>query len=102
MLLESSNLKGKHPYAMPPEVIASSGIRIVLPDTPCDGGAHGDFTGDLDTLPEPLLYREPISMSSYYPLIFSCKSYGFQGTVMQQLLRRNMRGGAVECDCKKR
>lgn len=30
-------------------------------DTVCEDGAHGYFTGDLDTLPEPLLYREPIS-----------------------------------------
>ena len=36
--------------------------------TPCDGAAHGYFTGDsLDTLPEPLLYRGPISASSITP-----------------------------------
>jgi hypothetical protein len=38
-----------------------------LPDTVCDEGAHGYFTGDLDTLPEPLLYGEPISTSTITP-----------------------------------
>jgi len=36
-------------------------------DTVCDDGAHSYFTGDLDTLPEPLLYREPISGSTIAP-----------------------------------
>jgi hypothetical protein len=33
-------------------------------DTVCDDEAHGYFIGDLDTLPEPLRYRESISGSS--------------------------------------
>jgi hypothetical protein len=32
-----------------------------LPDTDCDGGAHGYFTGDVDNLPEPLLFRGAVS-----------------------------------------
>jgi subtilisin family serine protease len=59
--------KAQHPYAMPPEVISAILGSGVQPDTPCDGAAHGYFTGDLDTLPEPLLYREPISASSITP-----------------------------------
>ena len=68
MLLERRALyKAQHPYAMPSKVtsaILGSGSQ---PGTPCDGGAHGYFTGDLDTLPEPLLYRGPISASSITP-----------------------------------
>ncbi len=59
--------KAQHPYAMPSKVasaILGSGSQ---PGTPCDGAAHGYFTGDLDTLPEPLLYRGPISASSITP-----------------------------------
>lgn len=53
--------KAQHPNAMPAEVTnAVIGVGSTQ-DTVCDGGAHGYFTGDLDTLPEPLLYREPIS-----------------------------------------
>ena len=59
--------KAQHPYAMPPEVISAILGSGVQPDTPCDGAAHGYFTGDLDTLPEPLLYREPISTSTITP-----------------------------------
>jgi hypothetical protein len=29
------------------------------PDTKSDGGPQGYFTGDVDTLNEPLLFREP-------------------------------------------
>ena len=59
--------KAQHPYAMPPEVMAAILGSGSLPDTLCDEGAHGYFTGDLDTLPEPLLYREPISTSTITP-----------------------------------
>jgi len=59
--------KAQNPYAMPPEVISAILGSGVQPDTPCDGAAHGYFTGDLDTLPEPLLYREPISTSTITP-----------------------------------
>ena len=56
--------KAQHPYAMPSEVMAAILGSGSLPDTLCDEGAHGYFTGDLDTLPEPLLYGEPISTSA--------------------------------------
>ena len=56
--------KTQHPYAMPPEVISVILGSGVQPDTPCDGAAHGYFTGDLDTLPEPLLYRGPTTSAS--------------------------------------
>jgi subtilisin len=53
--------KAQHPNAMPSEVTAAILGSGSLPDTVCDEGAHGYFTGDLDTLPEPLLYRESVS-----------------------------------------
>lgn len=59
--------KAQHPYAMPSEVTGAVLGSGSLPDTACDGGAHGYFTGDLDALPEPLLYREPISTSAIVP-----------------------------------
>jgi hypothetical protein len=59
--------KAQHPYAMPSEVMAAILGSGSLPDTVCDEGAHGYFTGDLDTLPEPLLYGEPISTSTITP-----------------------------------
>ena len=49
--------KAQHPYATPSEVMAAILGSGSLPDTDCDGGAHGYFTGDVDNLPEPLLYR---------------------------------------------
>ena len=59
--------KAQHPYAMPSEVTSAILGFGSQPGTPCDGAAHGYFTGDLDTLPEPLLYRGPISASSITP-----------------------------------
>jgi subtilisin family serine protease len=56
--------KAQHLYSMPHEVMSAILGSGSQPNTPCDGAAHGYFTGDLDTLPEPLLYREPISASS--------------------------------------
>ncbi|MGA7543203.1 MAG: S8 family serine peptidase, partial [Nitrososphaeraceae archaeon] len=53
--------KAQHPYATPSEVMAAIMGSGSLPDTDCDGGAHGYFTGDVDNLPEPLLYRGAIS-----------------------------------------
>ena len=53
--------KAQHPYATPSEVMAAVLGSGSLPDTDCDGGAHGYFTGDVDNLPEPLLYRGAIS-----------------------------------------
>ena len=59
--------KAQHPYAMPSEVTAAVLGSGTLPNTVCDEGAHGYFTGDLDNLAEPLLYREQISTSSITP-----------------------------------
>ena len=53
--------KAQHPYATPSEVMAAVLGSGSLPDTDCDGGAHGYFTGDADNLHEPLLYRGAIS-----------------------------------------
>jgi subtilisin len=47
------------PNAMPAEGMNAAIGAGSTQDTVCDGRAHGYFTGDLDTLPEPLLYREP-------------------------------------------
>ena len=59
--------KAQHPYAMPAVVIAAILGSGSLPDTPCDGAAHGYFIGDLDTLPEPLLYKGPASEAIITP-----------------------------------
>jgi subtilisin family serine protease len=54
--------KAEHPYATPSEVMAAILGSGTLPDTDCDGGAHGYFTDDVDNLHEPLLYRGDISV----------------------------------------
>jgi subtilisin family serine protease len=59
--------KAQHPNAMPAEVINAVIGTGSTQDTVCDDGAHGYFTGDLDTLPEPLLYGEPILGSTIAP-----------------------------------
>jgi subtilisin family serine protease len=59
--------KAQHPNAMPAEVITAVIGTGSTQDTVCDDGAHGYFTGDLDTLPEPLLYGEPILGSTIAP-----------------------------------
>jgi hypothetical protein len=60
--------KAQHPYAMPSEVVKAVLGAGSLPGTACNGGAHGYFTGDVDKLPEPLLYREPPSSSGITPV----------------------------------
>ena len=61
MLLGRSALyKSEFPDASPDEVIANVTGSGSLPGTLCDGGAHGYFTGDLDKINEPLLFREII------------------------------------------
>ncbi|MGH9982765.1 MAG: hypothetical protein ACRD8W_02270 [Nitrososphaeraceae archaeon] len=57
----------QYPYLLPPEVMAAVLGSGSQPDTLCDGAAHGYFTGDLDTLPEPLLYRGANATSSITP-----------------------------------
>ena len=75
--------KAQHPDAMPSEVTAAILGSGSLPDTIYDeGGLLGYFTGNLDTLPEPLLYRESVSTPTglhYYtiPFSFSYKSCSF-------------------------
>jgi subtilisin family serine protease len=60
--------KAQHPHAMPSDVMAAVLGSGSLPNTVCDDGAHGYFTGDVDTVPEPLLYRElPSSNSGITP-----------------------------------
>lgn len=56
--------KAQHPYAMPSDVMAAVLGSGSFPETICDDGAYGYFTGDLDTVPEPLLYSEPPLASS--------------------------------------
>ena len=50
--------KSEFPDASPAEVIDNVRASASLPTTVCDGGAHGYFTGDLDKINEPLLFRE--------------------------------------------
>ena len=52
--------KSEFPDASPDEVISNVTGSGSLPSTVCDGGAHGYFTGDLDKINEPLLFREII------------------------------------------
>jgi subtilisin family serine protease len=59
--------KAQHPNAMPAEVMNAIIGAGSTQDTVCDGAAHGYFTADLDTLPEPLLYMEPVSGSTIAP-----------------------------------
>jgi subtilisin family serine protease len=63
--------KAQHPYAMPSEVIKAVETAGSLPGTVCNAGAHGYFTGDVDNLPEPLLYKEPPSSSAITPVVSS-------------------------------
>jgi hypothetical protein len=61
--------KAQHPYTAPDEVMDAILNAGSTQETVCDEGAHGYFTGDLDNLPEPLLYREPLSSSPAGPTI---------------------------------
>ena len=54
--------KLENPAAMPEEVMNMILNSSSTPDTVCNGGSQGYFTGDLDTLSEPLLFRD-ISLS---------------------------------------
>jgi subtilisin len=59
--------KALHPDATPSQVMAAILGSGTLPDTECDGGAHGYFEGDVDNMPEPLLFRGPVSVSATTP-----------------------------------
>jgi subtilisin family serine protease len=49
--------KAIFPDATPAEVKAKITAISTQPDTPCDGGPRGYFTGDKDTIKEPLLFQ---------------------------------------------
>ena len=50
--------KAQFPDATPAEVIANLTSSGSLPNTLCEGGPRGYFTGDVDGVNEPLLLRE--------------------------------------------
>ena len=56
--------KAEHPNAMPSEVMAAILKSGSIKNTACDKGAHGYFAGDPDKLPEPLLYRGFLAIST--------------------------------------
>jgi hypothetical protein len=49
--------KAMFPDATPAEVIAKISAASTHPDTQCDGGSQGYFTGDTDGVKEPLLFQ---------------------------------------------
>jgi subtilisin family serine protease len=53
--------KTQNPSSTPAEVMSSVLSRGSTSDAVCDGAAHGYFTGDVDTLREPLLYNQVLS-----------------------------------------
>ena len=48
--------KVEHPSASPSDINNALGSLGSLPSTICDGNGHGYFTGDKDSIAEPLLY----------------------------------------------
>jgi subtilisin family serine protease len=50
--------KAEFPNASPAEVVNNVTATGTLPTSVCDGGPHGYFVGDVDTINEPLLLRE--------------------------------------------
>jgi len=50
--------KSQHPSLTPAEVMLAVLNEGSKADSVCDGVAHGYFTGDIDTVPEPLLYNQ--------------------------------------------
>jgi subtilisin family serine protease len=50
--------KSLYPYSMPSEVMSYVLSQGSSPNAICDGGANGYFTGDVDTMQEPLLYNQ--------------------------------------------
>ena len=50
--------KSQHPSLTPAEVMLAVLGQGSKPDSVCDGVAHGYFTGDVDTIGEPLLYNQ--------------------------------------------
>jgi subtilisin family serine protease len=49
--------KAMFPDATPAEVTAEIMKASTQPDTPCDGGSRGYFSGDKDIIKEPLLFQ---------------------------------------------
>ena len=56
--------KAQFPKATPIQVMTNLEASGSSPDTICDGGAHGYFTGDDDGRAEPLLFRAPGGLQS--------------------------------------
>ena len=50
--------KSQHPSSTPAEVISDVLGQGSKPDSVCDGASHGYFSGDVDTIGEPLLYNQ--------------------------------------------
>jgi subtilisin len=55
--------KATFPDSTPAQVMASITAASVQPDTPCDGGTRGYFTGDVDENNEPLIFQSWLSNS---------------------------------------
>jgi subtilisin family serine protease len=56
--------KAQFPKDTPSKIKSNLELSGSSPQTICDGGAHGYFTGDNDGLPEPLLFRAPGGIQS--------------------------------------
>lgn len=56
--------KAQFPKDTPSQIKSNLELTGSSPQTICDGGAHGYFTGDNDGLPEPLLFRRPGGIQS--------------------------------------
>jgi subtilisin family serine protease len=56
--------KAQFPKDTPSKIKSNLELSGSSPQTICDGGAHGYFTGDNDGLPEPLLFRTPGGIQS--------------------------------------
>lgn len=51
--------KAENPHATPQQIMNMVLNSSSKPTTVCHGGPLGYFSGDVDTLKEPLLFREP-------------------------------------------
>jgi subtilisin family serine protease len=60
----AASFKAQFPKDTPSQIKSNLELSGSSPQTICDGGAHGYFTGDNDRLPEPLLFRRPGGIQS--------------------------------------
>jgi subtilisin len=51
--------KAENPHATPQQIMNMVLNSSSKPTTACHGGPEGYFSGDVDTLKEPLLFKEP-------------------------------------------